>query len=358
MPEELDLREALDAAVETHSEPEPANEVSEHTATPEDTEVLEQQDGEAPVEPEQAKADADGEKPAPEKAAVPAEPEAKQHRVDRAPQSWKKEAKGEWAALPLHVRQEVYRREQQVERALQEAAPARQIAEQFQQTVAPYMARINSFGIPPTQAVQQLLAADYQLATSDKNTAAHLMAKLINDYHIDIAALDDALSVGQQQQVDPQQQLVQRIEQSLMQRLSPVLNFAQQQQLSQQQEQQRVQQEATQSVEQMSLDPKYPYFDEVREEMADLIEVSAKRGVYLTPEQAYTKAIQLNPDVSLQLGQQQTMNHANNVHQQALRAKAAASSVSGSPVGGSNMTVQGDGSLRGAIEAAFGGARV
>lgn len=354
-----ELREALESAVTEHSTEEPANETLESTAAPENTEVPEQQDSEDTGASEPVEAKPDDAKPAVEtKVAPPTDAEARQHRVDRAPQSWKKEAKGEWAALPLHVRQEVYRREQQVERALQEAAPARQLAEQFQQTVAPYMARINSFGIQPTQAIQQLLAADYQLATSDKNTAARLMAKLVKDYNIDIAALDDAIAGGQQQQADPQQQLVQRIEQSLMQRLSPVLNFAQQQQLSQQQEQQRAQQEAQQSVEQMSLDPKYPYFDEVREEMADLIEVAAKRGVYLTPEQAYTKAIQLNPDVSSQLGQQQTMNQANNVHQQALKAKVAASSVSGSPVGGSNMSIQGDGSLRGAIEAAFGGARV
>lgn len=355
-----ELREALDAAVEEHSTPEPANETptsevpqsGEPAAQPENAEVPTSTDGEAAGAHAPAEAKPDVPKPAAEAKAEP------QHRVDRAPQSWKKEAKGEWAALPLHVRQEVYRREQQVERALQEAAPARQIAEQFQQTVAPYMARINSFGINPQQAIQQLLQADYQLATSDPKTAARLMAKLIKDYHIDIASLDEAIVSGGQEQQDPNQQLVQQIEQRMMQRFSPMLNFALQEQQRQQQAAYQQQQQAASTVEQMSLDPKYPYFDQVREEMADLIEVAARRGVYLTPERAYTKAVQLNPDVSSQLAVQQTMNQANNVHQQAMKAKAAASSISGSPVAGSNMSIQGDGSLRGAIEAAFGGARV
>jgi len=350
MPEELDLREALDAAVETHSESEQANEAPESVAAPENTEVPEQQNGEAAGAPESATAKPDDKQPAVEKAAAPpTDAEARQHRVDRAPQSWKKEAKGEWNALPLHVRQEVYRREQQIERSLQEAAPARQIAQQFQETVAPYMARINSFGIQPTQAIQQLLQADYTLATAGPRDAARLMAKLVKDYNIDIRELDDAL-VGTPQ-ADPQQVLAQQIEQSLMQRLSPVLSFAQQQQNYLAQQQQAEQQQAAGEIEQMSLDPRFPYFDDVRQDMADIIELGIKRGIAITPEQAYHRAVSFNPETSNQV-------KAQTAHQQAQRAKVASSSVTGSPVTGGQMSLQGDGSLRGALEAAFGGQRL
>lgn len=344
-----ELREALDAAVEEHKEPEqPAPAPQEETSAP-------AEEAPAPVEvqPDEPEKAAAPESAAPEKPAAPAPAptaeEVRQHRVDRAPQSWKKEAKGEWNTLPLHVRQEVYRREQQIERSLQEAAPARQIAQQFQETVAPYMARINSFGIQPTQAIQQLLQADYVLATSRPRDAARLMAKLVKDYNIDIRELDDAL-VGTPQ-ADPQQVLVQQIEQSLMQRLSPVLSYAQQQQEAMAQRAQAEQQQAVGEIEQMSLDPRFPYFDDVRQDMADIIELGIKRGIAITPEQAYHRAVSFNPETSNQV-------KAQTAHQQAQRAKVASSSVTGSPVAGGQMSLQGDGSLRGALEAAFGGQRL
>lgn len=284
---------------------------------------------------------------------------AREHRVDRAPASWKKEAKGEWAALPLHVRQEVYRREQEVNRVLQETAPARQIAEQFQQVVTPYMQRIQSAGVNPMQAVGSLLQTDHILANGTQREKATLMAKFISEYGIDIADLDEALAQsikGQQQ--SPQDDLETRLLSRIQQQIAPVLTFAQQQQQAQIAQQQRVQQEAAQTIEQMSLDPKYPYFDDVRQEMADLIEVAAKRGIYLTPEQAYHRAVQLNPDVYGEVQKQGMMSQANQQHQQAQRAKIASSSVTGAPAAGGDSRFQGDGSLRGAIEAAFGGQRI
>ena len=121
---------------------------------------------------------------------------------------------------------------------------------------------------------------------------------------------------------------------------------------------QQIQQEVTQSVESMAYDPKYPYFDEVRQDMADIMELSYRRGVAMTLDEAYTKATQLNSEVASQIGRQATMSNASQQHQQALRAKAAASSVTGAPASGGDQTYVGDGSLRGAIEAAFSANRV
>ena len=41
------------------------------------------------------------------------------------------------------------------------------------------------------------------------------------------------------------------------------------------------------TVERMAQDPAFPHFEAVRQDMADVIDISAKRGVYLTLEQAY-----------------------------------------------------------------------
>ena len=302
-----------------------------------------------------------------EKTAVPAEKPADApkvetaeqraaHRVDRAPASWKKEAKGDWAALPLHVRQEVYKREMEVERVLKETAPIRQQIQEIQNVVSPYMARIQSAGVTPVQAMNELFKADFVLATGTPQSKAQMMAKLIKDYGVSIEDLDAAIVSGmQRQQQQPQgfdpNYVNQLVQQQLQQALAPIYQ-------ERQQREQQVVQQATQTVEQMSLDPKYPYFDDVREEMADLIEVASRRGVALSLEDAYNRAVVINPGASGQQSRQATMTQANAQHQQAQRAKIAASSVNGAPASGGSNAYAGDGSLRGSIEAAFNNARV
>jgi hypothetical protein len=109
--------------------------------------------------------------------------------------------------------------------------------------------------------------------------------------------------------------------------------------------------QVTETIESMALNPQYPHFEDVRDEMADLIEIKAARGIYLSLEEAYKLAVGVNPTISRQTS-------ASQQHQQALKAKNAASSVTGSPATGGSQSNVGDGSLRGAIEAAFGGNRV
>jgi hypothetical protein len=235
----------------------------------------------------------------------------------------------------------------EVNRALNEAAQARQQSAEFGKVVEPYMARIQSFGVTPQQAISQLLQADYTLATSSKTQRAQLMAKLIKDYDVDVSELDAAIVAGMQGQQSPQtpqqpdiQALVQ---QQLQQALAPIYQ-------QQQQEQQRQQQAVDQTVEQMALDPKYPHFDEVREDMADIIDLAAKRGLYVSLDEAYSRAIAFNPQVNqMQQAQQQNL--------QAQRAKAASRSVTGSPAAGGSNEFTGDGSLRGSLEAAFANLR-
>ena len=292
------------------------------------------------------KADAEA---APKADAAPAaEPTPGQHRVDRAPASWRKEAKGEWANVPLHIRQEVHKREMEITRALNEANQARQSASQFEQAAQPYMARIQSLGVTPQQAFNELLKADYTLATGTPQTKAQLMDKLIQDYGIDIAELDAVIARrlgGQPQQQSQQMPDIQAlVQQQLQQALAPIYQQQQQAQVQQQQQ-------ATQTVEQMALDPKYPHFEEVRHDMADLIELSSRRGVALTLQQAYTRAVSANPELS-------AMDLAAQQNQRAQRAAQAAASVSGSPVGGGTQQHASAGDLRADLEAAFGGSRI
>lgn len=341
----MELREALEAAATEQEKddataPETVVETTPETVgateTETDSPVVEKQAGDA--------GKSEAEKPAEEQVQV--QVPAGQHRVDRAPASWRKEAKGEWASVPLHIRQEVHRRELEVNRALNEAAQARQQSEQFGKVVEPYMARIQSFGVTPQQAISSLLQADYTLATASKQQRAQLMAKLVRDYDVDVVELDAAIVAGmqgQQPQAAQQPDIQALVQQQLQQALAPIYQ-------QQQQEQQRQQQAVDQTIEQMALDPKYPHFDEVREDMADMIEMAAKRGVALSLADAYTRAVAFNPQVNqMQQAQQQNL--------QAQRAKVASRSVTGAPAAGGSNEFAGDGSLRGSLEAAFANLR-
>ena len=351
-----ELRAAISAAMEEpKDEPQDTTVETQVASDPAPQEV----DADASVEVDASddgkgsEADAAGKKagePAAPKADDPA-PTPGQHRVDRAPASWRKEAKGEWANVPLHIRQEVHKREMEITRALNEANQARQSAQQFEQAAQPYMARIQSLGVTPQQAFNELLKADYALATGTPQTKAQFIDKLIQDYGVDIGELDAAiarrLGVGGQPQQPQQQQMpdIQAlVQQQLQQALAPI--YQQQQQAAQQ-----IQQQAEMTVQQMELDPKFPHFDAVRQDMADLIELANRRGVVLPLEQAYSRAVSANPELS-------AMTFATQQHQRAQRAAQAAASVSGSPVGGGTQQHASSGDLRADLEAAFGGSRV
>jgi hypothetical protein len=372
MPE---LREALEAAVNEAETAAPEPVVTETPAAPSgevsggiealssvETPATETPAGEVkpaaeakPAEPKPAEP-----KPAdvkPEPGETQEEANKRAHRVDRAPQSWKGDAKGEWAALPLRVRQEVHRREAEVNRVMQESHTAREVAGQFGKVISPFMGRIKSYNVSPLQAVEELFKADYILGTGTTEQRAEHMAKLIKSYGVDLNALDSALvrAMGGQPQGGQAPQggvdIEQRVMQKVQELLNPVMQTFQQNQQAQQQAQQQIQQEASMTVEQMSLDPTYPHFEEVRQDMADLIEIQAKRGVYLSLEDAYSRSVAMNPQLSQQM-------NAATLHQNAQKAKGASLSISGAPAMGGAQTPSGDGSLRGAIEAAFSGARI
>ena len=359
----MEIREALEAAVTEHEEPTSVQEITPEVqaapveASPESTESSTETVVETAAEDKPVPAEKPEAAPASAKTEVPVAGEKPQHRVDRPPQSWKKEAKTEWGNIPLHVRQEVYKREMEVERVLKETAPLREQVQQIQSVVAPYMARIQANGVTPVEAMDHLFKADYLLATAPRQQKAQLMAKLISDYDISIEDLDAALVASMKGQQAPQPQgfdpnyVNQLVQQQLQQALAPIYQERQQQE-------QQFQQKVAQTVEQMALDPQYPHFDEVRDEMADLIEVAAKRGVALSLEDAYHRAVAINPAINEQQSRQAQMTTASNQHQMAQKAKIAASSVSGAPASGGAQAIVGDGSLRGAIEAAFGGARL
>lgn len=265
-----------------------------------------------------------------DKPAEPVKPTASEDNNDRPPQSWKTSPKAKWATLDPEIKQEVQRRETETTRALNETAQARQFTAQFQQAVQPYMARIQSMNAHPITAVTELLKADHILSTAPKVQKAQFLAKLITDYGVDIEALDQVLS-GNAKAVDP---VDSKVEQLLQQRLAPFQQFLTQQQQFAAQQAQQTEAQLKQTVTSMAADTaKFPYFEQVRETMADIVEVFAKRGQTIGLEEAYNKAVAMDPTTSQAYNQQLQAEAAAKLNGRAQKALAASVSVSGAPTG-------------------------
>lgn len=270
-------------------------------------------------------------KPPADKTPVEETTEAK-FSVDKPPQSWRPAQKAKWGALDPEVRQEVVRREREMTRTLSDTAQARQLATAFNATVQPFAARIQSMNAHPMAAVHELLKADHILSTAPKAKRAEFMAQLISDYDVDVVELDRALSG--KPQANP---VANEVERMVQERLAPFQNFMASQQQQEQHRQQAQYTTVAQQMEAMEADPKFPHFSEVRGDMADVIEIQAKKGVYLTLDQAYNRAVAMNPDVSQKVGQQSDTDAKKNAAQlanaRAQRALNASKSVGGAPNG-------------------------
>jgi len=249
---------------------------------------------------------------------------------ERAPSSWKAPLHAKWSTLDPEVRQEVWRREKEVTRALEQSTQARQIARAFAEAAQPYSARLKAQGANPLVAFQNLLLADHRLSSGTRQQRAAIMANLIKDYEVDVGVLDSILAG----QTDPKASEEDRIAKLLDQKLAPV----QQQLRSYQEREQEAEQEQEKAfrlrMEAMAADStKYPFFDQARDAMADLIEISATRGVSLDLETAYNRAVAADPNLISQLELNRSREQLTATAQRAQRAKQASLSITGSPSG-------------------------
>ena len=270
---------------------------------------------------------------------------------DRAPASWKPDIREHWGALPEGVRAEIQRREVEVQRTLQETAEARKTAEAVMKTIAPYEAFIKAENSNPLQAIDNLMSTAARLRTGTAPELAQLVAGIVNQFGIGrfgnsfIEQLDSALA-GQAPKVDPQQSA---IEQVLNQKLAPVQQMLTQFQQAQLMQQQQVQERAVSEVEQFLAQAEFG--NDVREDMADILEVAQRRGINMSLQDAYKKAVMMNDNVRSVLTQRAQAQKAQSQTQAAQRARSAAVSVSGAaPMGGMQAPAT---DVRSAIEAAI-----
>jgi hypothetical protein len=257
----------------------------------------------------------------------------------KPPASWKPAAREAWAMLPDHVKAEVVRREQETSRVLNETTDARKFRETFQQALAPYEQTLRAEGVEPARAVANILGTVQMLRSGSRQQAAEALANVVRAYKIPIDALDAALA-GQPYQGPAQQGPVQdpRVDQL----------FAQIEQAKAQRAQQEAHQ-ADEAVSQFGADKEF--FDDVREDMADLIEAAERRGQKLDLEVAYQKALRLNDEIAQVMRQREEAKAVTTAKAATSKARAAASSVRSSGPPSPVRATSND--LRASLEAAW-----
>lgn len=365
MSEPTTIRESLEAAIEK-ADPAPAVETAAPAPSFEpqilDTEVPSDsapaapaveggaQDLNALAEQESQPRDDQGKFKKPETPEITPGPKSGP-KTDKAPASWRPEVREHWAQLPETVRSEVARREFEVQRTLQETAAARQYAEQINRAFQPYEAYIKAEGATPMQVIDNLMGTAVRLRTSTGPELAGLMAQMVNQFGTGrfgpqfIEQLDSALA-GNAPKADPQQHQLQQV---IQQQLAPVQQFMQQFQQAQAAQQAQVAQKAQSEVEQFL--QRAEFAEDVREDMADILEVAQRRGIEMTLPQAYQKACVVNDRVRAVLAQRHKAQGAQNQSAVAQRARAAAVSV---PSSGPGMAPRQEATdIRSAIEAAI-----
>lgn len=341
---DIDLRSTIASAMETSNNPEPAvAPVEKPTTDPaaESAPKVQESAAEAlKTEPTATAPEPTTASEAETESASPTEPEkpAVEDQFKKAPQSWKPTTREKWDALPTEVKAEVMRREKQIAAGLAESHTAREFVQQFAQIVQPFAARYQAAGLPPLKVVENMIRADHILSSAPAAAKAQYLAKMISDYGVDIQALDQALAGQTPQASDPTKDLQQRVEQMVEQRLAPIQELLNQRDM-------REKAQVQQTIERMANDSeKFPYFEDVRADMADLIELSAKRGVPISMEQAYTRAVASNPELNSLTRMRTETNRAQ-------KALAASVSVSGAPTGKPTTIDAND--LRGTLAASF-----
>lgn len=277
---------------------------------------------------------------------APEQPSQAPPKEDLAvPVGWKPGARQEWAKIPRAAQEEIVRREKEAAQTLRQSSQARQFANEFQQTINPFMPLIQAQNSNPMQAVKNLMTTAAGLTVGTAVQKAQIVREIIQNYGVDIQTLDQVLS-GQPIQ---QQGNVQQSHMAPPPWATPLFQFMNTVQQSRQQREQQLVQDA--EAETDAFAAKNEFFEDVREDMADLMQVAAQRGVIMSMDEAYKRAISLNPEISTIVSQREAAKRAQSSNIQ--RNRNAASSIHGAPRNGPTGAKSGEDSRRAALEEAW-----
>jgi hypothetical protein len=263
---------------------------------------------------------------------------------DKAPASWSPSAREAWGKLPKEAQAQIIKREKEVSDVLAQGSAARQVTHELNTLLAPHKERMIASGVQnPMQMIGNMLDAERRLSQGDQHARASTIANLIKGYGVDINVLDSLLAAEPAQQ-NPNSEIERMIEQ----RMAPVTQLLQQQQYYAQQQKMHGEQQAVQAVTQFGSQAEF--INDVRMDMADLLDMAASRGQVLSLEDAYKKACAIHPEVSKVMSERERQQQIMGTQNTLSHKRNAAVSITGNQRGG---TVQAANNLRDQIAQAW-----
>jgi hypothetical protein len=251
----------------------------------------------------------------------------------KAPVGWSPKEREQWSKVPRELQERISAREREMVDSMAGTKEARQAYEQINQVAQSFGPVLAADGYSnPVEAMQAAFGSMAAMRMGTPEQKAQEVARIIQQYGIDINALDQVLvgnaPEGGYQQADPQQASMERM---LEQKLAPMQEFMQTVGNIQSQQQNAGRQQAADGVKEFAKSAEF--IADVREDMADIIDLSAKRGVKLTLQQAYDRAVQAHPEIS-QVLTERARNEAITGGKSLIASKRnAASSISGRQTG-------------------------
>jgi len=248
--------------------------------------------------------------------------DANEEEIKR-PTTWKKEYVEVWEKMkegkPLDKEEFVKfaeyanQRESEYKKGVSAYKAEADNARELTQAIGQFVPELQKHGIHPVAWINNLGRAHYTLANGTYEQKVNAFNRLAQDYGIQLNS--DSLQMPEQAYVDPyQQQLMQQLQatQQQVQQLSAI---------REQEENARLNDE----ISRVSSDKeRFPHFDMVREDMAQLLE----RGLAPNLETAYAKAVRMN-DEAYKLEQDKLLRSASSQASKAQQvAKAKATAVS------------------------------
>jgi len=244
----------------------------------------------------------------------PPETEAEPPVWRRPPASWKKDYHEVWQKADPKMQEYAWQREEQMRAGVEPLLSKAQFADTMQEAISPYLPTIQGMGLTPEKAVSALMQADYTLRTAPPQQKMQLFMQLAQSYGIQLPT-NGQMPQQPQAQVDP---LVWQLQNELNNVRGEVMGWKQQQEMQQNQQ-------LLGEINQFSM--KADHFEEARPTMIQLLQ----SGMAETLDEAYEKAIRLNPDLFEQINKAQqaevAARQAKEQNRAAKAARAAAVSV-------------------------------
>ena len=200
------------------------------------------------------------------------------------PSSWKKDYEEHWGKLDPTLQDYIQQREADYAKGVSTYKNQWDMAAPVMESIRQFEPLLKQYGVAPQQWINQLGTAHAKLVMGSPEQKLETFAQLANDYGVNLGQLTG------QSGYDPQ---FSQLAQELNQIKNQWSNFQSQQEM--------VEQNQLQSEIASFKDDK-PYFEEVRETMAGLLQ----NGMANDLQSAYDKAIRLNDDVFQKVQSEQT----------------------------------------------------